>query len=63
MKEAVYTLRNHPIRSLLIWGAPIGSPISDNLATVAMEDRLGYSLGPAMGWNAPSLNPWFNLTQ
>ena len=53
MKEAVYTLRNHPIRSLLIWGAPIGSPISDNLATVAMEDRLGLLARPGHGVECP----------
>jgi len=63
MKEAVYMLRHNPIRSLMMTVAPIGSPISDNLGTLLLEDRLGFSVGPAMGWNSPSLNPWLNLTR
>jgi hypothetical protein len=38
----------------------LGSPIEDNMATVVGDDRLGYSIGPGMAFNAPSLHPWVN---
>ena len=63
---------NNPLRALLTTlGAPMlpdmpgmsmGSPITDNALSVIADDRLGYSVGPGMLFNAPGLNPWVNLT-
>lgn len=63
MKEAVYMLRHNPLRSLLMVGVPVGAPITDNLMSVLLDDRLGFSIGPAMGWNSLSLNPWINMAR
>lgn len=63
IKEAAWTLRHNPLRSLLMLGVPVGSPIGDNFVTVFLGDRLGWSMGPSMGWNSLSLNPWVNLTR
>ena len=58
IKEAVWTLRHNPLRSLLTAGVPIGSPIGDNFISVLLQGRLGWSVGPGMAWNSLSLNPW-----
>ena len=65
-KIALSTLRNNPLHALIAGAAPmpmgIGTPIMDNIFSKAMEDTLGYSLGPSMALHAASLNPWVNLT-
>lgn len=66
MKVAHSMMRNNPARSLLLGLATptmpiigsIGSPLTDNFASVLADGRLGYSVGPWMGLRAPSLNPW-----
>lgn len=71
IKEGAYLLRHHPLRSLLMMALPgsvpiigsIGSPITDNLIGVAAEGNLGYSIGPGMGFNAFSLNPWVSMVK
>jgi hypothetical protein len=60
-------IRSNPVRALLAEvlphpaGLKTGSPVSDNLIGKLMDGTLGYSVGPAMGFRAPSLNPWSNL--
>lgn len=69
LKIAVSMIRNNPARSLLMTFMPpvlplignIGSPISDNILTVALEGRLDNSIGPSTGLRAPTLNPWYAL--
>jgi len=70
MKVALNHLRNNPVRALLLNvnplgvnlpGMDVGSPISDNLASVIADGRLGYSIGPGMLFRAPEMNPWVNL--
>jgi len=63
IKEAVWTLRHNPLRSLLTMGVPVGSPLGDNFISVLLEDRLGWSMGPGMAWNSLSLNPWMNAVR
>lgn len=68
VKIALDIIRNNPTSALLalstasVLNLGAGSPVLDNVASVAGDGRLGYSLGPGMieaGWN---LNPWVNLT-
>ena len=71
LKVASNHLRKHPVRALFAtlgapWlpelpGVSIGSPITDNVLAAAGDGRLGYSIGPGMLFNAPNLNPWWNL--
>jgi hypothetical protein len=68
MKEAVYLLRHNPLRSLLTLAVPtlpvigdIGSPVMDNVLTMGVNGKLGYSIGPHMGLGSFRLNPWLNL--
>lgn len=69
MKIAIRTIQKNPLRAILMGLAPapellggdLGSPLSDNIVAKAVDGTLGYSLGPWMGLNAPSLNPWWNL--
>ena len=69
MKVAASMIRNNPARALIATVATptlpfigsVGSPVTDNLANVAIDGRLGYSVGPWMGFRAPSLNPWWQL--
>lgn len=69
MKVAASMIRNNPARALIATAATptlpfigsVGSPVTDNLANVAIDGRLGYSVGPWMGFRAPSLNPWWQL--
>lgn len=65
MKESAYLLRHNPLRSLLmiaVPGAPligdIGTPITDNIVALFGDGKLGYSIGPAMGFGVWQLNPW-----
>jgi hypothetical protein len=64
MKEAAYMARHHPIRSLMMMGPlgldAFGSPLTDNIGSVALDGRLPYSVGPEMGFEAWKLNPWVN---
>lgn len=72
IKIARQHIINHPFRALMLTlgnpivpnvpGLTIGSPIEDNMLTVIGDGRLGYSIGPGMAFNAPSLHPWVNLT-
>lgn len=67
-KVAMSMLRNNPVHALFgammpkptLFGT-IGSPITDNLFTVAADGRLGYSLGIGQAFQAPMLNPWVNI--
>ncbi len=64
IKEAGYMMRNHPLRSLMTLGfSPAGNVFTDNLFGLAAESKLGYSMGPAMGFNAFQINPWVNLVK
>lgn len=69
VKVALSMIRNNPLHALFANMLPqpetfgsIGSPISDNLASVWMDNRLGYSIGPDMGIRSLFLIPWVNLT-
>jgi hypothetical protein len=70
IKIARQHIINHPFRALMlsignpmmpeIPGMTLGSPIEDNMLSVVADGRLGYSIGPGMAFNAPSLHPWVN---
>lgn len=69
VKVALSILRNNPLHALFANMLPqpelfgsVGSPVSDNLFSVWMDDRLGYSIGPEMGYRSLFLNPWVNMT-
>ena len=65
VKVAVNLMRRNPVSSMLsllvpnMLGVNIGSPITDNIFSVAADGRLPYSLGPGQGLNAPNLHPFF----
>lgn len=67
VKVALSMIRRNPVHALLtgiipeVPGLRTGSPISDNLVSKALDGTLGYSVGPGMGFRAPTLNPWSNL--
>lgn len=70
MKVALNIARENPVRALLMTvnplgynvpGVDIGSPLSDNLASVIADGRLPYSIGPGMLFRAPEMNPWVNI--
>lgn len=70
MKVALNLVRENPVRALLMTANPlgvnvpgvdVGSPLSDNLASVVADGRLPYSLGPGMLFRAPEMNPWVNM--
>lgn len=71
LKVAHRHLRDHPLRALLsitgmpllpeVPGVSIGSPITDNAASVIADGRAGYSLGTGMLFQAPALNPVVNI--
>jgi len=70
MKEAAWTLRHNPLRSLLMTAVPslpvignIGTPVTDNFVSVWADGRLDYSIGPGMGLNSFHLNPWINMAR
>ena len=69
MKTAQRMLHKHPVRALLhsaltpripLLGS-VGNPMTDNMLSVIMEGRLGYSTGPSMLFRAPQLNPWLAI--
>jgi hypothetical protein len=63
MKVALNHIRRNPLRALLLnAGSPVlpdmpgitvGSPLTDNMAAVTADGRLGYSVGIGMLFNAP----------
>lgn len=68
IKVAASMIRNNPVRAffgmvaqptLPIIGT-IGSPVTDNFLTITAEGKLGHSIGPGMGLNAWTLNPYVN---
>lgn len=65
VKVAINLMRRNPVSSMLsllvpnMLGANIGSPITDNLFSVAADGRLPYSLGPGQGLSSPNLHPFF----
>jgi hypothetical protein len=68
MKIAMATVRNNPLQVFLSSLLPmptalgsIGTPVSDNLAAVAWDGRLGYSIGPDQAFRAYALNPALNI--
>lgn len=62
-KIALQMLRDNPVRALAINNVlpDIGSPVQDNILSVAVEGRLDYATGFEMLFAAPELNPWVNL--
>lgn len=64
-KVALSTIRNNPLHALLAGVAPapgsIGSPISDNLFSLAAQGDLGYSMGVDQLFGAPLMHPLDNL--
>lgn len=64
MKIAMGIMRENPARALIVANSvgEFGSPVADNLATVAAQDRLDYSLGWDMLFGSPELNPWVNMS-
>lgn len=68
VKVALSTIRNNPVHALMAGLAPhpelfgsVGSPVGDNLFSMAADGDLGWSIGPGMGLRSHSLNPWLNL--
>ncbi len=63
MKIAMKQLRDNPVRAFAVNGLlpDVGTPVQDNILTLAAEDRLGYSIGYEMLFGAPEMNPWVNL--
>lgn len=67
-KVAASIIRENPVQALLHSLMPmpnlpgsIGSPLSDNVFTKALEGTLGYSIGPGMLLRSPALHPVGNL--
>jgi hypothetical protein len=67
-KVAISMMRNNPIHALMsnlmpvpdVFG-PVGSPLEDNFLAKAVSNTLGYSIGPNMGFRAPTMNPWWQM--
>ena len=69
-KVAMSMIRNNPVHTLLATLTPqptlfgnVGLPTEDNLITKLMDGSIWRSIGPGQGFNAASLNPWYNMTQ
>lgn len=67
-KIAVATIRENPLHALFTSLVPtptfvgsIGTPLADNLFTMAVDGDLGWSIGPGMGFRAHEMSPWLNL--
>ena len=68
IKVAISMMRDNPARSLMMMFMPpalpfignVGTPISDNMAQIILDGKLGNSVGFATGMRAPSLIPWYN---
>lgn len=70
VKVALSMVRNNPVHALLATVTPqpslfgtVGLPTEDNLFSKIADGSIWRSLGPAQGFHAASLNPWYNLTQ
>lgn len=70
VKVAMSMIRNNPVHTLLATLTPaptafgtVGLPTEDNLITKLMDGSIWRSIGPGQGFNAASLNPWYNMTQ
>lgn len=68
LKPAITALRDNPLRSFMSLAFTsqfsfLGSPLTDNVVSAAMDGRLDNSIGLGMGFRAPELNPWYALTQ
>jgi hypothetical protein len=68
MKVALRTIRNNPLQVFLTSLLPmpaalgsIGTPVSDNLLSVGLDGRLGYSIGADQAFHAYGLHPTWNL--
>ena len=69
-KVALSMIRNNPVHALLSTLTPqpslfgtVGLPTEDNVFSKIADGSIWRSLGPAQGFHAASLNPWYNLTQ
>lgn len=70
LKVAARTMRRNPFKALMFASmsptlpvlGSVGSPITDNILSVMLDGRLGYSMGPEVGLNAYSLHPVWNMT-
>ncbi len=67
-KVALSMVRDNPLQALISNLAPvpefigsIGSPVSDNIFSVALDGRLDNSLGINQAMRAPFMNPWVQL--
>lgn len=62
-KIAMNQIRENPVRTLAMNSAlpDVGTPVQDNIFTITGEGRLGYAVGWEMMFDAPQLNPWYNL--
>lgn len=70
VKVALSMIRNNPVHTLLATLTPaptvfgnVGLPTEDNLISKLMDGSIWRSIGPGQGFNAATLNPWYNLTQ
>jgi len=65
-KIMMKNVRERPLNSLLLMGV-VGPALdqdtlwSGSLPGNIADGDLGYSIGPGMGWDSMSLNPWWNL--
>lgn len=64
VKVAASMIRNNPVHALISMAVPapplfgsVGSPMTDNLFSLAGSGRLGWSIGPGMGLRAHQMNP------
>lgn len=69
-KVALSMIRNNPVHTLLATLTPspdlfgtVGLPTEDNIFAKLASGSIWNSIGPAQGFHAASLNPWYNLTQ
>lgn len=67
-KIAAKMIRERPVSALMFAGGAgpmfdIDTVTSGSLVGGALDGRLGFSIGPEMGLNSWTLNPWYNLTQ
>lgn len=69
-KVAMSMIRNNPVHALLATLTPaptmfgtVGLPTEDNLFSKIADGSIWRSIGPAQGFHAASLNPWYNMTQ
>jgi hypothetical protein len=67
-KVALSMIRENPLHALLTSLVPtptfvgsVGTPLGDNVFSMAFGGNLGWSIGPGMGLRAGNMNPWVNL--